>query len=385
MRLRIGHTWGTAFDEHQEYWHYLFLRVEGAEAERMQVRVSAAAVQVIEPTSKDLHELTEAVLMLLLDRFSHLDAYGLAPLLKEVNGKPTYIVDVVEEDATQAKHLSARKSCKYQKPVKGDLSCTVATTMQSLEAVEMATTRHLCRVCPAPDDRLACSNFSHARVFQQPGGRSIELRHALCERGQGEIDRDRTACRPGGHECWEREVEFEQPEDEPQHILALHDLFEFVDARWKSAFREHLLSSRRAVAFGKLSTPCQTRTDLEAKLSALAHVMKGFAVPDELLKDEHRGKEDYQAGRTLARVESALERALAEDAATIAAVKSAVAVLRGANGLRNAAQHGGADVAAAFARFGLPYPPPAASDTWARIQSRVAKALHQLADAIPDM
>ncbi len=138
------------------------------------------------------------------------------------------------------------------------------------------------------------------------------------------------------------------------------------------------------MAFGKLATPCETGADFEAKLSALAQVMKSFEVPDRLLKEEDGGKEDYQAGRAFARLESALERALADDPATVDTVKKAVGVLRNANGLRNDTQHGGAEVVARYARFGLPYPPPAAPETWNRIKSRIARALHDLADAIPD-
>ncbi len=384
MRLRIAHKWGSGFRDNTPFLTFT-LAVKGSSAKVMQVGVPFSVAEELAPgCDKDPSPLTDPLMLLLLDRLSHMGEDGMAPLLHNVVGKPTYVFEMDEGDLPHVRRLAAEKSCKYQKPVKGDLSCTVATTMQSLEAVEMATTRHLCRVCPVPDDRLACSNFSHARVFQQPGGRSIELRHALCERGQGEIDLDRTACRPGGYECWEREVEFEQPSDESEHALALHELFEFVDARWKAAFQNHLISSRRGMAFGKLSTPCATSADIEAKLSALAHVMKGFEVPDELLKEEHRERDEYKAGHSLNRTESALERKLADDTATVTTAKRAIAVLRDANGLRNAAQHGGSEVVARYARFRLPYPPPPAPETWARIQSRVAQALHDLAGAIPD-
>ncbi len=362
----------------------LSLSVEGGGAKFMNVLVHFEVAKQIAPSCKedDLSPLIDPLMLILLDRLSHMGEEGMSPLLRTVGEFPTYVFEVTEQDLPLAKDLAAKKSCKYQEPVKGELSCTVATAMQSLEPVALATTRHWCGRCPVPDDRLACSNFTHARIFHPPGA-PIQLRDALCDRG--EMQQDRTKCRPGGHACWEREVEFEQPEDEPQHALALHELFEFVDARWKSAFGEHLLTSRRAMAFGKLAiNPCQTSADLEAKLSALAHVMKGFEVPDELLKEEHLSKEEYQAGSSLNRMESALGRKLASDPATVEGVRKAIAVLRNANGLRVAAQHETTDVALRYGRFGLRYPPPSAPETWARVQSKVAQALHDLADAIPD-
>ncbi len=384
MRLGIAHKWAPASRDGSPFLTFT-LSVEGGDAKVMQVWVPFSVAEQIAPgCDKDPSPLTAPVILLLLDRLSHMGEAGMAALLQEVVGKPTYVFELSEGEVPYMRRLTAKKSCKYQEPVRGDLSCTVAVTLASDAPVEMATTRHKCGTCPVPDERLACANFSHPRVFHRPGGTSIDLRHALCDRGRGEIEQDRTQCRPGGHKCWEREVAFEQPSDEPEHALALHELFEFVDARWKATFRNHLISSRRGMAFGKLATPCETWADLEAKLSALAHVMKGFEVPDELLKEEHRERDTYKAGNSLNRTESALERMLADDPGTVASVKRAVAVLQDANGLRVTAQHGTNDVVSRYARFGLPYPPPAAPETWARIKSRVAQALHDLAGAIPD-
>lgn len=379
MRLRIQDKWATAFDDRGDHRWYLGLSVHGAAAERMLVSMSTRAARLIAP--EDPQHLTEPVLMLLLDRFSHLGVDGLAPLLKPGKGGPTYSVDLAEDDAALAKRLAERKACKYQAAENGELFCNVTTSLANDTILVWPTTRHRCGKCPVPDSRLACSNFCHARVQVRP--ESAELAYASCELDREQIKRDRSACRPGGHECWEREVEIETAPDEAQHALTLHELLELVDARWKSAFRAPLVSSRRGTAFGKLATPCETAADLEGKLSALAHVMKGFEISDSLLQDEHRGRDEYKEGSNLKRMESALERALGDDVATVAAVKKALTVLREANRLRNGAQHGG-DVVSQYARFGLPYPPPPAPETWARIVSKVAQALHELAAAIPD-
>ncbi len=384
MRLRIANKWDVAQRDDGPFFTSM-LGVAGGSANWLQVWVPYSVAEPFAPNcDKDPGPITDPVILLLLERISHIGEAGMAALLQHLDGKPQYLFRIANGDVPSMTRLVAEKSCKYQGNTDGERSCGVALSLQSNQANVLATTRYQCSICPVPDKRLACSNFSHARVFHRPGGTSIELHHALCELNRGEIAQDRTRCRPGGHECWEREVKFEQPADEPQHALALHELLEFVDARWKVAFRNHLLSSRRGLAFGKLATPCETSADFEAKLSALAQVMNSFDVPEKLLKDEHRGKPDYQTGRTFARLESALERALAEDPATVAVVKRAVAILRDANGLRNDAQHGNIDVASRYARFGLPYPPPPPSETWARVQSRVAQALHDLAGAIPD-
>ncbi len=383
MRLQVKRSWDAGTGKGGPLF-MLTLALEGGAASSMKVQVPySPAAQLVPDCEKDPSRLTEPVMLLVLDRLSHMGADGMAPLIRTDNDGTAYVFEVDDKDIPLADRLVAEKSCRYQKMMENrELFCTVVTSLASGEIHVRPTTRHRCGGCPVPDKRFACSNYQHIAVLQETNVTTKIIR-ALCEYARREKDQDPSACRPGGHACWVREVEFETPANEPQHELALHELFEFVDARWTVAFKNHLISSRRGLAFGKLATPCETGADLEAKLSALTQLMKGIEVPENLLKEEHRGQEEYRAGNSLARMRSALERTLAEDPATVAIVKKAVDVLRAANGLRNVAQHGG-EMVARYAWFGLPYPPPPASETWARIQSRVAQALHDLATAIPD-
>ncbi len=383
MKLRVSNEWQSSWRDGAPYLTF-GLGVEGGATDLLQVWVPSSVAERLAPgCEKDPGLLMQPVMLLLLDRLRDLGVDGMAPLLQTRGTKTGYNFEVIEGDLPYVQRLAAEKSCKHQAAENGDLFCMKAAHPSSGDISAKPTTRFRCGGCPVPDDRLACSNFRHVAVVHQTNV-TTKIVRALCELNRGEKDQDPSRCRPGGHVCWVRDVEFETPEDEPQHALALHELFAFVDARWKVAFGDHLISSRRWMAFATLTTPCETGADFEAKLSALAQVMKGIEVPDELLKDGHKDLDKYGKGKSLARMRSALERGLAGDPDSYATVEKAVDVLHAANRLRAIAQHGGTEVVAAYERFGLPYPPPPAPERWARVQSRVAQALHDLAAAIPD-
>ncbi len=138
----------------------LSLLVGDGGARFMQVMVDFGIAKQIAPGCKedDLGPLNDPLMLLLLDRLSHMGEEGMSPLLRKVGEFPTYVFDVTGQDVPLAKHLAAEKSCNYQEPVRGGLSCVVAITLMSDRAEETATTRHKCRTCLVPDERLACSN-----------------------------------------------------------------------------------------------------------------------------------------------------------------------------------------------------------------------------------
>lgn len=394
MLVRVAHGWGTGFEGMVPH-AYLALALEGTAAIRMHVKVSIHAVNVatdvisrnVSFSETDFTPLTGPVLLVVLDRLGRLGPEGLEPLLGIVGRQRMYVFDVTEEDVRFGLRLAAEKSCRYQGDEnRGDLACSVGTSLKNEDAQSFATTRRRCRECEIPDERLACSNFCHARVFHRPESLAVELRRAQCQLGREEVEKTPSACRPGGNECWVRGFEFEAPPEEAWYALRLHEALELLDARWAAVFRDHLLvlRGRRSVAAGKLATSCATAAELEAHLSALADLTKGFEVGDKILKDEHRGHDNYKPGMSLARVDSALEKALAHDADAFGRARRAVGVLRDATKLRNAMQHSG-DIVQAYARFQLPYPPPSPQETWNRVQSRVAGALREVADELADL
>ncbi len=122
----------------------LSLLVGDGGARFMQVMVDFGIAKQIAPGCKedDLGPLNDPLMLLLLDRLSHMGEEGMSPLLRKVGEFPTYVFDVTGQDVPLAKHLAAEKSCNYQEPVRGGLSCVVAITLMSDRAEETATTRH---------------------------------------------------------------------------------------------------------------------------------------------------------------------------------------------------------------------------------------------------
>lgn len=391
MRLRVSHGWKSAFDATEKWKHFLLLSAERGELRfNLQVRLDTDAPAKFAPgwdgrlVDEGLNVITDAVVLAVIERLATMGEDGVVQHLVMIGSTPTLILEFSEADGSEAAQSFAVKHCTLQvRDDDGDLLCKRAMRAANQEVRRLPTTRHNCLLCAMPDRRIACSDFTHAVAGHGPG--SFRVQMAQCQRGREEIRTNAGGCRPRGNECWARDIEFESPPDVVLSPLTLHELFEFLDARWRAVFREHLVATRRGIAFGKLATPCTSGSDLDEKLSALANVMKGLEVRDELLKEEHVSNENYKSGRTFARIESALERALADDGDALASAKAAVRVLRNANDLRNNAQHGGRELVEAYARFGLSYPPPAAAKTWARIQARVAKALSELADAMGDL
>lgn len=370
-------------------FHYLLFKVDDATGGQLQIQVDDGVFWRVNPG--DPHPkpetFTERFTLLALGRLGALGRERVDELLAENASHPTYAISIDERDADEVRRLPGERECRYQSTEKGDLYCSVGASSVSKER-PMPTTRHLCGSCSLPDGRVACSHLHHAVVGLVPGERPSILR-AYCDIGRDEVSQDAGKCRPGGHACWAKEVEFAASEPSAASPLALHESFDYFDALWKNVMKTHLLRLRGAAGPGKLATQCGSAADLEVKLSALADIINSFDITDADLVPAHRENENYAKGRTLARLESALVNRLgggAMEGEAIPQVKEGVRVLRSAMDLRRGYQHTGSGAAgklpAAFAAFGLPYPPTAPSAAWARIQAEVLRALEMLREVL---
>lgn len=388
MRLSIQHDWGKSLDNGLVY--YIGLGVEDGAASGLFVRVEDRVHAKLEPAPPEAaRTLTERFMLVLLDRLAQLGGDGVAGLLETANGRLRYYLDLALGDGDEPRRLSAVKRCHYQYEQRGDLFCAAAVGPRIPSGAAIIT-RHRCLTCSMPDARIACVHLHHARVghFEQA---PPSLDGAQCDIGRGEVAQP-DKCRPGGHECCACAVPFAKEPQVETSPLALHEQLDFLDSVWRNVFREHLLHVRATTIAGKLATPCESQQDFEVKLSALADLLNSFEVPDALLADADKTSKDYEKGRTLARVTSALRRRFADEedgAGMEEAAKRHIGVLRDAMGLRRGYQHTGSNAAGRlpemFGHFGLSYPPAAPTEAWARVRSRVVMTLAALRDLVREL
>ena len=328
-----------------------------------------------------------------LRRLAALGPERVDELLRADTVRPAYVIEFQESDLGDLRVVSCEKECKYQQPKDGDLFCSVGfdpTKFVPPVSDLGATTRFMCNLCSLPDARVVCSHLHHATVLMLPDG-VPQAKSARCDIGNAQAQQEPAKCRPGGHECWTRIVEFPRRASPVGSPLALHESFDYFDALWNNVFKAHVLRMRSAAVLGKMATPCASQADFEVKLSALADIINLLEVRDDDLSPEHRESENHKKGRTLARVESALARGATDagmEAGVLERVKAAVTVLRNAMDLRRGYQHTGdasGKLPQAFSRFGLAFPPSSGEVAWQRVQEGVLGALAELRDMLRDL
>ncbi len=402
MRLTLsdGGWHGPSVKPHGVF-QYLLFDVEGATAEYLQLQVDEHVFSRVNPSEPHPNPETfaERLTLLALRRVAALGRERVDELLSDRDRTryPTYAINIDERDADELRSLPGLKVCRYQRTETGDIYCSVARRRSSGSASRSSperergpgpTTRHLCGGCSMPDSRLACIHLHHALVEFVPGSMPSVM-EAHCDIGRNEVAQDAGKCRPGGHACWVKEVEFAADEPNAASPLALHESFDYFDALWKGAFGAHILRLRGAAVAGKLATPCGSAAEFEVKLSALADIISSLDIADGDLAPAHRGDENYGKGRTLARLESALMHRVAgaaNEADSARPAKGGIRALRNAMDLRRGFQHTGSGAAgklpSAFRAFGLPYPPPSPMASWARVQGEVLRALETLREVV---
>jgi diguanylate cyclase (GGDEF)-like protein len=194
---------------------YLLFSVEGATARTLQIRLDHGVFERVNPgqPSPKREAYTERLTMLALDRIAVLGREHLDQLLSDKMKHPTFAINVEEGDAEELRRLPGEKVCKYQSTAAGDLYCSVATSPLPQHRPGQ-TTRHLCGGCSLPDSRVACVHLQHAVIGFHPGEMPSVL-EAQCNIGRPDVKRDASMCRPGGHSCWAKDVEFAPQEDAP--------------------------------------------------------------------------------------------------------------------------------------------------------------------------
>jgi hypothetical protein len=162
------------------------------------------------------------------------------------------------------------------------------------------------------------------------------------------------------------------------HPAALADAFDYTASVWKDVVGERLLLLRTTSAAAALSTPVETRSDFESRLSSVSALMKAISIPDSLLSPDDIG---IDQSHSVERMKAALRKRLS--APDLDRATKALGVFAQVNDVRVALQHPDArrDLPAALARMSIAYPPdwPKA---WDVVRTRLIAALADVRDAL---
>jgi hypothetical protein len=283
--------------------------------------------------------------------------------------------------------LVENKNCDYQQAFERDLFCTATspddqTASQIWNGRRVApTSRAICRECPVPEADVLCSNLLHPTVkgnLMASGVTRRRVLSVLCDLGRAEAVADVSACRAGGHACWERHLVAEPVTAEPVSPLGLPEQFDVLDAYWRLSFgkKARLLDLTTATGVASLALPCGSRAEFEARLSALADVLDKLRVDDTLLP---RMTGEEKAGKVKGSLD-ALQLALRHKLPVRhhASTDKAVQRLRRVRQARNIMQHGIASdggLTAKLREIGIHDAPPNWEGAWNAIRAQTADAL----------
>ncbi|MEU8324096.1 hypothetical protein AB0C33_37540 [Nonomuraea sp. NPDC048881] len=308
--------------------------------------------------------------------------------------KPHNVGDVwglTTENVPELLALVHEKTCDYQVRLQRDLFCTAAseadatlTNITIKSRLTAPTSKPLCRDCGLPDTDFICSHLMHSKVAATSTlGGIVErsVRSALCDKGHHEKVYKIGQCRAGGHDCWQRLVEVQEPTITPASPLELAEAFDVLDAVWRLAFdkKTPLLSLSTVATPAALSLECATRAEFETRMSDLADLIDRIKVDEKLLRprsEEEQKRDEGQLRGSLNRLEDCLHHKL--PAEQHPAVDKAIRTLRTIRQARNAEQHGiteGGGLTAKLRDLGIHDAPPNWSGAWAAVRSRAVGAL----------
>jgi hypothetical protein len=294
---------------------------------------------------------------------------------------------VPQDEVQTIASLAKEKQCDYQLAEGRDLYCVAAgksdeTQIGNIGARFVApTSRALCAANTIPDARLLCSHLHHPEVVTTLVTTSERVRwlnSAMCDLGRAEIATP-AECKAGGHDCWRR---FSEPTlisaavTPPRTLL---EALDFLDTSWRLAFEKRPLARLpSATALADLASPVSTREEFQSRMSQLGDTLKSLEVSAELLASG----DSFPVEQSVNRMRSALAGRLDPDA--MAEAEGALGVLSRATRIRVAFQHHDAasELPAAFAAFGVSYPPRDWGDTWDSVRSQVTAALLLLAERV---
>ncbi|WP_371781240.1 hypothetical protein [Streptosporangium subroseum] len=296
------------------------------------------------------------------------------------------------EDVPQLLALAREKSCHYQIRLKRDLFCTAAsdndTTLTSIiinNRRTAPTSKPLCQGCNLPNTDYICSHLMHPRVSGKNTLGGIMDRRAMtamCDQGHTDRINAIGKCYAGGHDCWQRLIEVEEPAITPVSPLELAEAFDVLDAAWRLAFdqkKKPLLALSTVATPAALSLPCATRAEFETRISDLADLIDRIKIDEKLLrprsKEELERDEDLLKG-SLNRMDDCLHYKL--PAQQHPAIDRAIRTLRTIRQARNAEQHGiteGGGLTAKLRDLGIHDAPPNWGGAWDVVRARAVEAL----------
>lgn len=293
---------------------------------------------------------------------------------------PTWILG--REDKSILLELATTKTCEYQSRSRRDSFCTIpaahdGTAIAVIDGRSAApTSRSVCNECDLPDTNYICSHLRHpaTKGINTINSYSREVSQALCDLGRAEVS-NYAKCHLGGHSCAQRLLELETGPTTPQlSALGVPESFDVLDAHWRLAFGKtrRLITLSTVTGPSTLSLGCNTRTEFESRLSALADLIDRLSVDDDLLPAELA---DDQKTGSLNRLEASLKHKL--PAERYASIGRAIQTLRRIRQARNAAQHGMAEgsLTERLATLGIIDAPPNWAGAWDAIRSATVDAV----------
>ncbi len=323
----------------------------------------------------------EAVQASLIGRLRDMLASGLPPV-----EEPTTVHQVIEADGDigdELVRILRFKRCSYQETVRNEMYCGAASNDTArIGTVDLRsyapTSETLCRMCELPDSRLLCSHLTHADVQSLDWNQARELNGASCHRGEPGVYEDPTACRPGGHDCWELSIDRDRTHLEgPVDPLALPESLDHLDVVWRLTFPEagRLLNKGTVKDLVSIGLDCDSRAEFEERVVDLADLLTRLNVASDLVPVEARS-----AGPLL-KLRAALE---AKDDGTMPGIEESIGFLRAIVDIRNGVGHSGASIRlhANFQILGLSYPPAEWSAAWDGLRLVALASVRRLRDAV---
>jgi hypothetical protein len=339
-----------------------------------------------EPT---IAQLTGPVFLWLLQRIERMSREDFASAANDHYGEKRWTFRIGDEDvADLLAVMASAKSCDYQliEDKGSDMYCRVTESLSTpSKLITEAVTRHQCVRCTMPDRKIKCINLHHPTVQQPVNGRLPILVRAACDEGRPEIAAA-AQCQPGGNSCWVAEVSTAEGEDSDADPRGLPEALDFLDATWRLAFgkKRHLVRLRRAEDISILASPCSSRAEFKAGISALDDVFKLFMIDDDLLTATDLADPNIKGDKTLNRLTACLRARLSED--VIGDALEAIKILRRVNEVRVALQHSGAGgkLAPALSALGVrqaeDWP-----EAWNAVRRRAITALTLLRKALREL
>jgi len=211
-----GGGWVGPQLEGSEVFENLFYKIEDAPADTLVVRVKRRLLETVGVSGTALRreDCTERITLLTLGRIAAVGREHVSKFVGSDMKHPTLAISLDERDADELRRLPGARVCRYQRSMAGDLFCAVAKSPVS-KRTPVETTPHLCAGCALPDTRLACMHLQHAIVGIVPGEPPFVLQ-AQCGAGRNEVRDAPNRCRPGGHPCWAKSVEFVEIDRAPE-------------------------------------------------------------------------------------------------------------------------------------------------------------------------